>query len=213
MYVVQVFFLSFGLYGPLRLFHSFWTELLGGAKTGNPWEKLPDHPQAELGLSHMWTELGLNPQWWRNSFNMHPIASKWIFSSCYGKRFTAILTNADRCYLSSNTTLPDPLAGQTWFITEFLTSLIVLHYCVVKDSWWLKVTEFWCWQLQEVITYIYSSMEYQCNWIFRKKRKDLSWLLWHEWCMSQFFHSIDRIFLLQESLMVVRCSLKIPSQG
>ena len=26
----------------------------GGAKTGDPQEKTPDHPQAELGLSHKW---------------------------------------------------------------------------------------------------------------------------------------------------------------
>ena len=36
----------------------------GGAKTGDPWEKTPDHPQAELDLCHMWPELGSNPQWW-----------------------------------------------------------------------------------------------------------------------------------------------------
>ena len=29
------------------------SQLLGGAKTGDPREKPPDHPQAELGLSHM----------------------------------------------------------------------------------------------------------------------------------------------------------------
>ena len=34
------------------------------AKTGNSLEKPPDHPQAELGLSHMWPKLGSNPQWW-----------------------------------------------------------------------------------------------------------------------------------------------------
>ena len=33
-----------------------------GLKTGYPQEKPPDHPQAELGLSHMWPELGWNPQ-------------------------------------------------------------------------------------------------------------------------------------------------------
>ena len=36
----------------------------GVAKTGYPWEKTPDYPQAELGLSHMWPKLGLNPQRW-----------------------------------------------------------------------------------------------------------------------------------------------------
>ena len=34
-----------------------------GPKRGIP-EK--NHLQAELGLSHMWPELGLNPQWWDN---------------------------------------------------------------------------------------------------------------------------------------------------
>ena len=27
----------------------------GGAKTGDTQEKAPNHPQAELGLSHMWS--------------------------------------------------------------------------------------------------------------------------------------------------------------
>ena len=34
----------------------------GGAKTGDPRLKPPDHPQAELGLSHVWTELSSNLQ-------------------------------------------------------------------------------------------------------------------------------------------------------
>ena len=34
---------------------------LDGAKTDDPREKLPNHPQAERGLSHMWRELGSNP--------------------------------------------------------------------------------------------------------------------------------------------------------
>ena len=34
------------------------SQLLGWAKTGVPWEKLSDHPQAELGLSHVtWARL------------------------------------------------------------------------------------------------------------------------------------------------------------
>lgn len=40
------------------------SQSLGGAKTGDPREKPPDHPQAELGLSHMWPEPGSNPQLW-----------------------------------------------------------------------------------------------------------------------------------------------------
>ena len=31
---------------------------------GDSREEPPDHQQAELGLSHMWPKLGLNPQWW-----------------------------------------------------------------------------------------------------------------------------------------------------
>ena len=30
------------------------SQLLGGAKMGEPQEKPPDYPQAELGLSHLW---------------------------------------------------------------------------------------------------------------------------------------------------------------
>ena len=44
--------------------HFEQSQSFGGVKTGNPWEKTPDQTQAELGLSHMWPELGSNPQWW-----------------------------------------------------------------------------------------------------------------------------------------------------
>ena len=40
------------------------SQLLDGAKKGDPWETPPDHPQAELGLSNLWPELGSNPQRW-----------------------------------------------------------------------------------------------------------------------------------------------------
>ena len=42
----------------------------GGAKTGDPREKPPDHQQAELSLSHMWPELGLNPQRWDDALKI-----------------------------------------------------------------------------------------------------------------------------------------------
>ena len=42
----------------VRLFHSFWAKSLGGAKSGDPQAKTPDHSQAELGLLDMWPELG-----------------------------------------------------------------------------------------------------------------------------------------------------------
>ena len=35
-----------------------------GQKRENTREKTPDHLQADLGLSHMWPELGWNPQRW-----------------------------------------------------------------------------------------------------------------------------------------------------
>ena len=42
---------------PSRSFHSVWAESIIAAKTGEPQNKPPGHPQAELGLSHMWPEL------------------------------------------------------------------------------------------------------------------------------------------------------------
>ena len=52
---ISIFFL-FGFYGPTR--HDYFTHFepsqsLGWAKTGGPREKTHDHPQAEIGLSHM----------------------------------------------------------------------------------------------------------------------------------------------------------------
>ena len=51
------FFFTF--YGLSRLFHSFWAKsnVRWGEKETSP-KKTPYHPQAELGLSHMWPEMG-----------------------------------------------------------------------------------------------------------------------------------------------------------
>ena len=46
-----------------QLWIFFFLPDLGGLKT-DPLEKPSDHPQAELGLSHMGPELGSNPQRW-----------------------------------------------------------------------------------------------------------------------------------------------------
>ena len=47
-----------------RLLHSFWAEpIIRWEKTGDPREKPPDNPQAELGLS---PEPGSNPQRWED---------------------------------------------------------------------------------------------------------------------------------------------------
>ena len=49
---------------------------LGGVKPGDPREKLPDHPRAELGLSHMWPKRRSNPQQWDDErFSMLKISS------------------------------------------------------------------------------------------------------------------------------------------
>ena len=42
--------------------HSEPSQSQGGAKSADPREKTPEHPQAELGLSHMQPERGSNPQ-------------------------------------------------------------------------------------------------------------------------------------------------------
>ena len=51
-----------------RLFHSYRDEPIGRwGETGVPQENHLTHPQAELGLSHMWPVRGLNlhqTQWW-----------------------------------------------------------------------------------------------------------------------------------------------------
>ena len=36
------------------------SQSLGGAKIGDALEKPPDHPHAELGLSHMWSKQDSN---------------------------------------------------------------------------------------------------------------------------------------------------------
>ena len=59
-----------GGYSPSRLFQSFWAESIVAAKTGDPQNKPPGHPQAELGLSNMW-ELGLSNMWPELCLNPH----------------------------------------------------------------------------------------------------------------------------------------------
>ena len=44
--------------------HFEQSQSLDAAKTGDSQNKPPGHLQAELGLSHMWPELGLNPHRW-----------------------------------------------------------------------------------------------------------------------------------------------------
>ena len=61
-----------GHYGPSRLFHSFWAEsIVRWGENG----RSPDHLQAEVGLSHMWPELGSNQQRWdENQFRVLKIS-------------------------------------------------------------------------------------------------------------------------------------------
>ena len=49
-----IFFLLGGVYSPSGLFHSFLAEsIVRWGENGRSREKTPNHPQAELGLSHM----------------------------------------------------------------------------------------------------------------------------------------------------------------
>ena len=52
--VLSVYFFYLGFMACQDYFTHFEpSQSLGGAKTGDPREKTPDHPQAQLGLSHM----------------------------------------------------------------------------------------------------------------------------------------------------------------
>ena len=56
------FFFFFFFLDSVKIISAHMTgQSVGGAKTGEPREKPPRHPQAELGLSHMWPERGSNP--------------------------------------------------------------------------------------------------------------------------------------------------------
>ena len=62
-----LFFVSLSIFGGEgvtahqdHFFHFEPSQSLGGAKTGNHREKTPDHPQTELGLSHV-TQARLEP--------------------------------------------------------------------------------------------------------------------------------------------------------
>ena len=52
--LIQNLFLIWGRQDYLTNFEQI--QSLDGVKTGDPREKIPDHPQAEHGLSHMWPD-------------------------------------------------------------------------------------------------------------------------------------------------------------
>ena len=67
-YVLLNVFFFFFFNSVLRPFQDYFSsyetgQSIGGAKTGdqNPEKNHLTHPQAELGLSHMWPERGSNP--------------------------------------------------------------------------------------------------------------------------------------------------------
>ena len=62
-----IFYFYFGFTAHQNYFTHFEpSQSLGGAKTGGPREKLPDHLQAELGLSHeTWARLESTAMRWR----------------------------------------------------------------------------------------------------------------------------------------------------
>ena len=62
--------------------------LISSQKWEIPWEKPPEHPQAELGLSQMWPKVGSNPQRWDGErfralkisvHNLSDTGAAWIF--------------------------------------------------------------------------------------------------------------------------------------
>ena len=68
-YSFFVFLWGGGVLGGLTAHQDYFTHFqpsqsLGGAKKGDLREKQPDHPQAQLVLSHMWPKLGSNLQRW-----------------------------------------------------------------------------------------------------------------------------------------------------
>ena len=67
MYLRFVFFFFFGGGGVVTASQDYFTHFepsqsQGGAKTGDPRKTPTNHPQAELGLSHMWPLRGSNPR-------------------------------------------------------------------------------------------------------------------------------------------------------
>ena len=46
----------FRILQPIKIISLILSQSVDGAKAGDPWEKPPDLPQTELGLSHMWPE-------------------------------------------------------------------------------------------------------------------------------------------------------------
>ena len=58
--ILEDFFFYLGFMANQDFFTHFdLSQSLGGAKMRDPWENTPDHPQAELGLSHMWPEVAV----------------------------------------------------------------------------------------------------------------------------------------------------------
>ena len=78
------------------------SQSVGGAETADPLEKTSCHPQAELGLSHMWPELGSNPQRWDEErfrtlkisglkHSATGVAFHWKYARCYWRNLDTVL--------------------------------------------------------------------------------------------------------------------------
>ena len=120
----------FGILRPVKIISLILSRI--SRKVGRKWEipekKTPDHQQTELGLSHMWPELGSNPQPWDDKpFRVLKISA--FNQSTMGAAFTCFeLSQIGRQGKTHKIwgKPPDPSVGRMW----------LSH---MKSSWWQTV--------------------------------------------------------------------------
>ena len=130
--------------------HFELSQLLGGTKTGDPREKTPGHPQAELGLYHMWPELGLNPQPWDDKRFRAPKISSLNHSATWNRNEPPDKTNKMTCVPSKDSDQP----GHP-------PSLIRVFAVSMKKSWFLNFLLSAQWRLGECPGWFESSLSTQ----------------------------------------------------
>ena len=139
------------------------SQSLDAAKMGDPQNKPPGHPQAELGLFHLWPELGFNPQRWDDKrFRVLKMISGLNHSATEAAEFcfTCIITCVGRLSFISKTV---PNFNITWvwphhvhaFISLFLSFFIIIFwrpfliFLVMFMTVWsinLQIMNMWLWR-------------------------------------------------------------------